>query len=72
MPFLAQPAQQAALPTLFAATQSLAPGSYVGPDGLAELRGHPNVVGRSKTASDPELAQRLWEFAEAETCLPAG
>ncbi|MCU1668172.1 MAG: hypothetical protein JWP40_1099, partial [Blastococcus sp.] len=26
-----------------------------------EMRGYPTLVGRTPEASDPELAQRLWE-----------
>lgn len=67
IPLIAQPADRAALPTLYAATQPLEPGGYIGPDGPGELRGHPKPVGRSEAAADPDLARRLWEFAEAAT-----
>jgi len=67
VPLLAQPANRAALPTLYAATQDLPPGSYVGPDGFGELRGYPKLVSRSKTAADPQLAARFWDFATQET-----
>lgn len=56
-----------ALPTLFAATQPLAGGSYVGPDGRGEQRGHPTLVGRSAVAQDPVLARKLWEASERFT-----
>ena len=56
-----------ALPTLFAATQDLPGGTYVGPDGLAEQRGHPKVIGRSGAARDAETAARLWERSEELT-----
>ena len=46
--------------TLFAATADLPGGSYAGPEGAFELRGHPTLVGRSRAASDPGLAARLW------------
>ena len=55
-----QSAVQGAWPTLFAATQDLPGGSYVGPGGFAEARGLPQLVGRSPEASDPELAKQLW------------
>lgn len=67
VPLLAQPADLAALPTLYAATQPLPPGSYVGPGGLGEMRGWPTLVGRSQAAADPSLAARFWELAAAET-----
>ena len=63
----AQPAAQAALTTLFAATRPLPPCSYTGPDAMGHLRGMPTLIGRSAEASDPAIAERLWEFAESET-----
>lgn len=64
---LAQSDEMGALPELFAATQDIPGGSYVGPDGLGEQRGHPTLVGRSSAASDPEAAKRLWELSERLT-----
>jgi len=58
---LAQSDERGALPTLAAATRDLPGGSYLGPDGFQELRGYPALVGRTASASDPELARRLWE-----------
>jgi NAD(P)-dependent dehydrogenase (short-subunit alcohol dehydrogenase family) len=57
---IAQSDSQGALPTLAAATRDLPGGSYLGPDGFQELRGHPTLVGRTPEASDPDLAKRLW------------
>jgi NAD(P)-dependent dehydrogenase (short-subunit alcohol dehydrogenase family) len=57
----AQSDERGALPTLAAATRDLPGGSYLGPDGFQEMRGYPTLVGRTATASDPELARRLWE-----------
>ena len=62
-----QSEEMGALPTLYAATQDIPGGSYVGPDGFAEQRGHPRLVGRSKAASDEETARRLWELSEQLT-----
>ena len=45
------------------ATQDLPGNTYVGPDRLAEQRGHPKVVGRSGAARDQAAARRLWELA---------
>ncbi|MET7290518.1 oxidoreductase [Streptomyces sp. NPDC005573] len=56
-----------ALPTLYAATQDLPGASYVGPDGLGEMRGGPTLVGRSRAASDAEAARRLWTLSEELT-----
>jgi NAD(P)-dependent dehydrogenase (short-subunit alcohol dehydrogenase family) len=64
---LAQSDEMGALPTLFAATQDVPGASYVGPDGFAEQRGHPTLVGRSAAASDPEGAAALWTLSEELT-----
>jgi NAD(P)-dependent dehydrogenase (short-subunit alcohol dehydrogenase family) len=63
----AQSDEMGALPTLYAATQDVPGGAYVGPDGFQEQRGHPTLVGRSKAASDPESARRLWTLSEELT-----
>jgi NAD(P)-dependent dehydrogenase (short-subunit alcohol dehydrogenase family) len=63
----AQSDEAGAWPTLFAASQDLPGGGYVGPDGLAEQRGHPTLVGRSSAASDVEMAKRLWALSEELT-----
>jgi NAD(P)-dependent dehydrogenase (short-subunit alcohol dehydrogenase family) len=64
---IAQSDEMGALPTLYAATQDIPGGSYVGPDGLGEQRGHPTLVGRSGAASDGETGRRLWERSEELT-----
>lgn len=64
---VAQSAEAGALPTLYAASQDLPSGSYVGPDGLGEYRGSPTLVGRTAIASDPELARKLWTESESLT-----
>jgi len=63
----AQSDEAGAWPTLFAASQDLPGGSYVGPDGFAEQRGHPTLVGRTAAASDVEMAKRLWALSEELT-----
>jgi NAD(P)-dependent dehydrogenase (short-subunit alcohol dehydrogenase family) len=63
----AQSDEAGAWPTLFAASQDLPGGSYVGPDGFTEQRGHPTLVGRSAAASDVEMAKRLWALSEELT-----
>ncbi|MFJ6084609.1 oxidoreductase [Streptomyces sp. NPDC092369] len=65
--FVAQDNKAGALPTLYAATQDLPGASYLGPDGLAEMRGAPTLVGRSSAASDPASARRLWTASEELT-----
>jgi NAD(P)-dependent dehydrogenase (short-subunit alcohol dehydrogenase family) len=57
---IAQSDEMGALPTLFAASQDIPGGSYVGPDGPREGRGHPTLVGRTSDASDVVLARQLW------------
>lgn len=64
---LAQSDAMGALPTLFAATQDLPGGSYVGPDRRRETRGYPSLVGRSADASDVGLARQLWAASEELT-----
>ncbi|MGF0174963.1 oxidoreductase [Streptomyces sp. Marseille-Q5077] len=63
----AQDDKAGALPTLYAATQDLPGASYVGPDGLGEMRGAPTLVGRTTAASDGEVARRLWTVSEELT-----
>lgn len=64
---VAQSAAAGALPTLYAATNpDLRPGSYVGPR-FVEYRGAPKIVQPTRTAQDPELAKRLWEWSVEAT-----
>ncbi|MFJ3671891.1 oxidoreductase [Streptomyces sp. NPDC090106] len=63
----AQDDRAGALPTLYAATQDLPGAGYVGPDGFGEMRGAPTLVGRSRAASDPVAARRLWTLSEELT-----
>ncbi|MGP4016529.1 oxidoreductase [Saccharopolyspora sp. 5N708] len=65
--FLAQDAMAGALPTLYAATQDLPGVSYLGPDGMFEMRGGPTLVSRTAAASDPAAAKRLWAMSEEMT-----
>jgi len=69
---LAQSSQRGALPCLFAATQDVPGGCFVGPDGPGEVRGHPTLVGRAAPASDPAMAAALWDVSERTTgvCWP--
>jgi NAD(P)-dependent dehydrogenase (short-subunit alcohol dehydrogenase family) len=64
---LAQSAEQGSWPTLYAATQDIPGGSYVGPDGPAESRGHPTLVSPNAAARDEETARGLWELSERLT-----
>jgi NAD(P)-dependent dehydrogenase (short-subunit alcohol dehydrogenase family) len=65
---LAQSEDMGALPTLYAATYpGLEGGTYVGPDGYLEQRGHPEPVTPTKSARDEEAAGRLWDVCEELT-----
>jgi NAD(P)-dependent dehydrogenase (short-subunit alcohol dehydrogenase family) len=73
---LAQSDEMGALPTLYAATEpGLEGGTFCGPDGFMEQRGHPTRVAPSGAARDEEVARRLWEVSEQLTGVrfePAG
>ena len=63
-----QSPQAGALPVLLAATATDLPGgSFVGPGGLAEVRGAPIVVGASRTARNRELQRLLTRETERLT-----
>jgi NAD(P)-dependent dehydrogenase (short-subunit alcohol dehydrogenase family) len=67
---IAQSDEMGALPILYAATEpGLESGTYVGPDGFQEQRGHPKIVKPSGRARDPETARRLWEVSERMTAV---
>lgn len=64
---VAQSAAAGAWPSLYAATYpDLRPGSFVGPS-FFEYRGTPKVVLPTRTAQDPELAERLWAWSVEAT-----
>jgi NAD(P)-dependent dehydrogenase (short-subunit alcohol dehydrogenase family) len=64
----AQSAEMGALPLLYAATQpEVEGGSYIGPDGFNEMRGHPTVVRARPQAYDEGSAARLWQVSEELT-----
>jgi NAD(P)-dependent dehydrogenase (short-subunit alcohol dehydrogenase family) len=65
---LAQSADMGALPVLYAATYpGLEGGSYVGPDGIGEFRGHPHISTPNRAAREEPVAARLWEVSEELT-----
>jgi NAD(P)-dependent dehydrogenase (short-subunit alcohol dehydrogenase family) len=64
---IAQSEEMGALPTLYAATVDVPGGSYVGPDGFREQRGHPKLVGRTAAARDEDTARGLWKQSEEMT-----
>lgn len=65
--WFAQDAAGGALPTLFAATADIPGASFVGPRGRGGLRGPPGLAPRSASASDTDLARRLWVASEKLT-----
>lgn len=75
LPFLFQPADRGALPTLYAATaRDAVGGAYYGPDGIAEVRGYPTLAKVPAQALDQDVAVRLWQASEELTgvCFPEG
>jgi hypothetical protein len=67
-PLIGQSADMGALPALYAATvPDLPGGTFVGPDGFMEQRGHPKVVKGAGRAYDEEAQRRLWEVSEELT-----
>ena len=65
---MAQSAEMGALPTLYAATYpDLEGGTYIGPDGFMEQRGHPEPVGSTPAARDEKAAARLCQVSEELT-----
>jgi NAD(P)-dependent dehydrogenase (short-subunit alcohol dehydrogenase family) len=70
---VAQSAEMGALPTLYAATvPDLPGGSFIGPDGIGEMRGYPHVVGAAKRAYDEDAWRQLWERSEEMTGVHYG
>jgi NAD(P)-dependent dehydrogenase (short-subunit alcohol dehydrogenase family) len=68
---IAQSADMGALPTLYAATvPGLPGGTFIGPDGFAEARGHPQIVGAADRAYDEAGWRRLWDVSEQLTGVP--
>ena len=65
---VAQSASKGALPTLCAATfPDLYGASYIGPDGIMEMRGYPKAVRARSIAYDQNLARNLWTVSEELT-----
>jgi len=64
---LAQSAEAGAWPTLYAATEDVPAGGYVGPTGFQQLKGHPGLVGSTKASKDEAVAAKLWDISEQLT-----
>jgi len=69
---LNMPAWKGALPSLYAAVEQLAGGSYVGPDGFREIWGWPAPARTSRKARSPELGRRLFDESEKLTGVDFG
>ncbi|MCW2834780.1 MAG: short-chain dehydrogenase/reductase [Nocardioides sp.] len=61
---IAQPAHAGAWPSLMAATADLPGSTYVGPSGLGERGGPPQVVTARALAMNAEMQARLWQLSE--------
>jgi NAD(P)-dependent dehydrogenase (short-subunit alcohol dehydrogenase family) len=69
----AQSAKRGALPTLCAATfPNLYGASYIGPDGVMELRGYPKLTRAASIAYDQGFATNLWTLSEELTGVTWG
>lgn len=64
---ITQDGEHGALPTLYAATQDIPGGSYVGPDGLIHTKGYPEVSKPSRLSRNADLARRLWDASASLT-----
>jgi NAD(P)-dependent dehydrogenase (short-subunit alcohol dehydrogenase family) len=65
---LAQPASQGALPTLAGCVfPGLIGASFIGPNGLMEMRGTPKLTRAKALAYDKSLAKNLWQVSEELT-----
>ena len=64
----AQSAEEGALPMLYAAThEGISGGEYVGPGGLFNMRGAPEIQESSDRSYNTATASRLWEVSEELT-----
>ncbi len=60
---LCNTALKGALPLLFAATEDIPGGTYVGPRSLGHVRGYPVIHKTSRRAMDTDMAKRLWDVS---------
>jgi NAD(P)-dependent dehydrogenase (short-subunit alcohol dehydrogenase family) len=64
---MAQSPEEGALCVLYAAVADLPGDSFAGPSRFMHMRGAPELIGRSATAQDTQLARRLWDVSERLT-----
>jgi len=70
MSWMVQDSEQAALPTLRAATDpAVRGGDYYGPDGWNGFKGHPVRTASAPRSLDAVAARRLWEKSERLTSV---
>lgn len=62
-------AYQGSFSSLFAATESLGGGEYIGPDGEGEMTGFPAPAFIADYAKDEHISKQLWEYANKELGL---
>lgn len=55
-----------------ASAPDVRPGGYYGPQGLGEMRGASGEASRSRMASNPDFARRLWEMSVQMTGIDPG
>lgn len=67
MTFLQNDAEHGAPPTLYAATQDVPGGSYVGPDGVGSIKGYPKIGKPSRAARDADTGRQLWDVSSCLT-----
>lgn len=66
-----QSQQDGCLPTLYGATEpSLTGGEYIGPNGLFELKGKPDLAYSNAKSNDEATAKKLWQVSEQLTQEP--
>ncbi len=63
--FLFNDPDTGALSILFAATKDVPGNSYIGPRGLASMKGHPAMGKAASAGRDADTAQRLWAATES-------
>lgn len=61
---ISQPAHAGAWPSLMAATADLPGSTYVGPSGLGQMAGTPQIVTPRSLAHNADVQRELWELSE--------
>ena len=70
---LGQSSQMGALPTVYTAVaDGVNSGDFIGPGGLAGMRGYPRKVGSTRASHNPQIAAQLWRLSEEMTGVRYG